>query len=100
MVEHSLWERDAVGSNPITPIGKHAKITMIDEQMTEITEQEFQDQFDDIMKRIEEDKEYFLIRREDGSAIVAAPITEDLEPLLDIMPEVPYDGEVPGEPSF
>ena len=68
--------------------------------MTEITEQEFQDQFDDIMKRIEEDKEYFLIRREDGSAVVAAPITEDLEPLLDIMPTIEYDDEVPGEPSF
>jgi PHD/YefM family antitoxin component YafN of YafNO toxin-antitoxin module len=73
---------------------------MTDEQMTEITEQEFQDQFDDIMKRIEEDKEYFLIRREDGSAVVAAPITEELEPLLDIMPTIEYDDEVPGEPSF
>ena len=74
---------------------------MIDpEEMTEITEQEFQDQFDDIMKRIEEDREYFLIRREDGSAVIAAPITEDIEPLLDIMPEIEYDESVPGEPSF
>ena len=70
------------------------------EQMTEITEQEFQDQFDDIMKRIEIDKEYFLVRREDGSAVIAAPITEELEPLLDIMPELPYDDGVPGEPSY
>ena len=65
------------------------------EQMTEITEQEFQDQFDDIMKRIEIDKEYFLVRREDGSAVIAAPITEEMEPLLDIMPELPYDDGVP-----
>ena len=70
------------------------------EQMTEITEQEFQDQFDDIMKRIEIDKEYFLVRREDGSAVIAAPITEEMEPLLDIMPELPYDDGVPGEPSY
>ena len=68
--------------------------------MTEITEQEFQDQFDDIMKRIEIDKEYFLVRREDGSAVIAAPITEEMEPLLDIMPELPYDDGVPGEPSY
>jgi len=73
---------------------------MTEEQMTEITEQEFQDQFDDIMERIEKHQEYFLIRREDGSAVVAAPITEELEPLLDIMPEMPYDDGVPGEPSY
>lgn len=73
---------------------------MTETEMTEITEQEFSDQFDDIMVRIERDKEFFLIRREDGSAVVAAPITEDIEPLLDIMPEIPYDDEVPGEPSF
>jgi len=73
---------------------------MTDEQMTEITEQEFQDQFDDIMERIEKNQEYFLIRREDGSAVVAAPITEDLEPLLDIMPTIEYDESVPGEPSY
>jgi len=73
---------------------------MTEEQMTEITEQEFQDQFDDIMERIEKNQEYFLIRREDGTAVVAAPITEELEPLLDIMPEMPYDDGVPGEPSY
>ena len=73
---------------------------MTDEQMTEITEQEFQDQFDDIMERIEKNQEYFLIRREDGSAVVAAPITEELEPLLDIMPTIEYDESVPGEPSY
>jgi len=73
---------------------------MTEEQMTEITEQEFQDQFDDIMERIEKHQEYFLIRREDGSAVVAAPITEELEPLLDIMPTMEYDDGVPGEPSY
>ena len=70
------------------------------DQMTEITEQEFQDRFDEIMERIESHGEYFLIRREDGSAVVAAPITEEMEPLLDIMPDLPYDDEVPGEPSY
>mgnify|MGYP003337387780 FL=1 len=70
------------------------------DQMTEITEQEFQDRFDEIMERIESHGEYFLIRREDGNAVVAAPITEEMEPLLDIMPDLPYDDEVPGEPSY
>jgi len=59
------------------------------DQMTEITEQEFQDRFDEIMERIESHGEHFLIRREDGTAVVAAPITEELEPLLDIMPDLP-----------
>ena len=70
------------------------------EQMTEITEKEFQDRFDEIMERIEAHGEYFLIRREDGTAVVAAPITEEIEPLLDIMPDLPYDDGVPGEPSY
>ena len=74
---------------------------MIDpDQMIEITEQEFQDRFEEIMERIESHGEYFLVRREDGTAVVAAPITEEMEPLLDIMPDLPYDDGVPGEPSY
>jgi|TARA_Y100000004_G_scaffold132832_1_gene149978 hypothetical protein len=68
--------------------------------MVEVTEQEFQDRFEEYMERIESHGEHFLIRREDGTAVVAAPITEELEPLLDIMPDFPYDDQVPGEPSF
>jgi hypothetical protein len=70
------------------------------EEMIEVTEQEFQDRFEEYMDRIESHGEHFLIRREDGTAVVAAPITEELEPLLDIMPKVLYDDQVPGDPSY
>lgn len=69
-------------------------------EMTEVSEEEFQANFDTYMDQIENHGTYYLIRREDGSAVVAAPITEELEPLLDIMPEMPYDNQVPGEPSY
>lgn len=59
--------------------------------MTEVTEAEFERNFDDYMERIETNKEEFLIRRTDGSAVVAAPVTEEIEPLLEIMPEFNYD---------
>jgi len=62
----------------------------MNEQLTEVSEAEFEANFDDYMERIEVNQEHFLIRRLDGSAVVAAPITEELEPLLDIMPEMPY----------
>lgn len=61
------------------------------EDMIEVTEREFQDRFDEYMERIESYGDHFLIRREDGTAVIAAPITEELEPLLDIMPELPYN---------
>ena len=69
-------------------------------EMTEVSEEEFQANFDTYMDQIENHGAYYLIRREDGSAVVAAPITEELEPLLDIMPEMPYDDGVAGDPSF
>ena len=70
------------------------------DQMIEVTEQEFQNRFEEYMERIESHGEYFLIRREDGTAVVAAPITDEIEPLRDIMPDLPYDDRVPGEPSY
>ena len=70
------------------------------EEMIEVSEEQFQANFDTYMNQIENHGAYYLIRREDGTAVVAAPITEELEPLLDIMPEMPYDDDVPGEPSY
>ena len=70
------------------------------EEMREVTEEEFQANFDNYMDLIENQGEHFLVRRLDGSAVIAAPITEEIEPLLDIMPEMPYDDDVPGDPSF
>ena len=70
------------------------------EEMREVTEEEFQANFDNYMDLIESQGEHFLVRRPDGSAVIAAPITEEIEPLLDIMPEMPYDDDVPGDPSY
>ncbi|AGH26858.1 hypothetical protein SXBG_00122 [Synechococcus phage S-CAM1] len=70
------------------------------EEMREVSEEEFQANFDAYMDLIENQGEHFLVRRSDGSAVIAAPITEEIEPLLDIMPELPYDDDVPGDPSF
>ena len=72
----------------------------MDNELIEISQDEFENNFDKYMNLIENEQKHYLIRREDGSAVVAAPITEELEPLLDIMPEMPYDDLVPGEPSF
>ena len=68
--------------------------------MTEITEEEFEKDFDNIMERIKNDREEFLIRRADGSAVAAVPVDEEIQKILDIMPDIEYDNEVPGEPSF
>ena len=70
------------------------------EEMREVTEEEFQANFGNYMDLIENQGEHFLVRRPDGSAVIAAPITEEIEPLLDIMPDMPYDDDVPGDPSF
>jgi PHD/YefM family antitoxin component YafN of YafNO toxin-antitoxin module len=49
--------------------------------MTEVTEVEFEKNFDDYMERIENQKEEFLIRRADGTAVVAVPVGEEYEHL-------------------
>lgn len=49
--------------------------------MIEITVTEFEKNFDDYMKRIEDNQEQFLIRREDGTAVMAVPATDELETL-------------------
>jgi hypothetical protein len=70
------------------------------EDMMEVSEEEFQANFDEYMDLIESKQEYILVRRADGTAVVAAPVTEDLEPLLDIMPTLDYNDGVAGDPSF
>ncbi|AOV58953.1 PhDYefM tox-ant domain protein [Synechococcus phage S-CAM3] len=68
--------------------------------MIEVSEEQFQSNFDTYMEQIENHGAYYLIRRSDGTAVVAAPITEEIEPLLDIMPEMPYDDGVAEDPSY
>lgn len=61
--------------------------------MTEITEAEFEKNFEDIMDRVEAG-EHFLIRLPDGSAVAAVPVDEEIQKILDIMPNVEYDNDV------
>ena len=63
-------------------------------EMIEVTEEQFQSDFDTYMEQIESNGTHYLIRRSDGTAVVAAPITEELEPLLEIMPEIPFDDAI------
>jgi len=51
--------------------------------MTEVTELEFEKNFDNYMERIENQKEEFLIRRADGTAVVAVPAGEEYNYLWD-----------------
>ena len=60
--------------------------------MTEITEEEFEKNFDDYMDRIEKGEE-FLIRLPDGRAVAAVPVDEEIQKILDIMPKIEYDDE-------
>jgi len=46
--------------------------------MVEITLEEFEKNFDSYMDRIEANKEQFLVRKSDGTAVVAMP-AEELE---------------------
>lgn len=70
------------------------------EDMMEVSEEEFQANFDEYMEQIESNGTHYLIRRPDGTAVVAAPVTEEIEPYLDIMPTLDYNDGVAGDPSF
>ena len=67
--------------------------------MTEITEAEFEKNFEKYMDRVEAGEE-FLIRLPDGRAVAAVPVDEEIQKILDIMPKIEYDESVPGEPSY
>jgi len=44
--------------------------------MVEVTVEEFEKNFDAFMDRIENNKESFLVRKSDGTAVVAVPAEE------------------------
>ena len=43
------------------------------------------------MDLIEKERKEFLIRLDDGNAVAAVPVDEEIQKVLDIMPEIPYD---------
>jgi PHD/YefM family antitoxin component YafN of YafNO toxin-antitoxin module len=49
--------------------------------MIEVTIEEFEKNFDSYMDRIEQKGEEFLVRKPDGTAVVAVPVTDELEAL-------------------
>ena len=49
--------------------------------MIEVTFEEFEKNFDSYMDRIEQNGEEFLVRKSDGTAVVAVPVTDELEEL-------------------
>lgn len=58
--------------------------------MIEITQKEFESNIEHYMDLIEKERQEFLIRLEDGNAVAAVPVDEEVQKLLDIMPEIPY----------
>ena len=63
--------------------------------MIEITQEEFEKNIDEIMENIEKNRQEYLVRMPDGSAVAAAvPVDEELQKILDIMPEIEYNDEV------
>ena len=49
--------------------------------MIEVTFEEFEKNFDSYMDRIEQKGEEFLVSKPDGTAVVAVPMTDELEAL-------------------
>ncbi len=56
-------------------------------KMIEITQEEFESDMDSYMDRIEEG-ELFLIRLPDGRAVAAVPAVEEVDKIVDTMPEI------------
>lgn len=55
--------------------------------MIEITQEEFESDMDSYMDRIEKG-ELFLIRLPDGRAVAAVPAVEEVDKIVDTMPEI------------
>ena len=71
MVEHSLWERVAVGSNPITPTCIHT--TTMDFYSVEY----WQENWDSLITRVENGETIGIIG-EDGNKAVMVPADDEL----------------------
>ncbi len=62
--------------------------------MIEITQDEFESNFDSYMERVEKDKEIFLIRLPDGRGVVMTPVEDDLKDLFDTVIQKNYVPEL------
>ena len=77
MVAHPLWEREAEGSNPFTPIHNHFMEMQELNELESFTVEEFQSDFDNLMQRVE-NGESFIIRDGDNSAVIV-PYNETIK---------------------
>ena len=71
LVEHSLWERGAVGSNPITPT--HIQITTLDFYSVE----QWQENWDELMSRVENGETIGIVN-ENGDKAVMVPADDEI----------------------
>ncbi len=62
--------------------------------MIELTQKEFEDDFDAYMDRVENNKEVFLIRLPDGRGVVMAPVDEETKEVFDNVIEKNYVPEI------
>jgi len=62
--------------------------------MIEITQQEFEDNFDSYMDRVEKNQELFLIRLPDGKGVVMTPVADDMKDLFDEVVDKNYAPEI------
>jgi hypothetical protein len=62
--------------------------------MIEITQDEFESNFDSYMERVEKNKEIFLVRLPDGRGVVMTPIEDDLKDLFSTVIEKNYVPEI------
>ena len=62
--------------------------------MIEITQQEFEDNFDSYMDRVEKNQELFLIRLPDGKGVVMTPVADEMKDLFDDVVDKNYAPEL------
>ena len=74
MVEHSLWERVAVGSNPIIPTPIH--ITTMDD-IPFYTVKYWQENWEELMDRVESGETLGIIN-ENGNKAVMTPADDEV----------------------
>ena len=71
MVEHSLWERDAAGSNPVTPTLIHTLT------MEFYSVKHWEENFDDLLERVEKGETIGIIN-ENGDKAVMVPADDEI----------------------
>ena len=72
MVEHSLWERDVAGSNPVIPTHKLNFMKMYSElsELRKFTVEEFQADFNTLIERVENGESFIITDGERNAVIV------------------------------